>query len=377
MTRLILNGKPFSLSEVKNIEVVVDSTTLTPYESKVLTFCQQWLAGQPTFTLPTSGSTGEPKMISLSRAQMQTSARLTGQVLGLQQGNRALVCLAVEYIAGLMMLVRGFELGLDLNVVEPSSNPLAPFPAATHFDFTALVPLQLHQILHDSPEKCPILNRMKAILIGGAPISAALHAQLQSLTAPIYHTYGMTETVTHIALKRLNGPTASDYFTPLPETVLAVDERGCLTIQAPVTNGETLHTNDVVELKPDGSFKWLGRIDHVINSGGVKVQPEQVETALERVLYHQPGQAHRRFLVGPLAHPRLGQAVIALFEGEPFSTEVEAKIRAALRQTLHPYQVPRYFYFTPNLLETATGKIDRLANLARLNEPVENPGQLA
>jgi O-succinylbenzoic acid--CoA ligase len=180
----------------------------------------------------------------------------------------------------------------------------------------------------------------------------------------------MTETVSHIALKRLNGPLADDRFVPLTRVELARDERGCLTITAPVTRGERLTTNDLVDLQPDGSFIWLGRIDNVINSGGIKVQLERVELALEKFLndYEQGRYAARRFFVGPLPDDRLGQAVVAVIEGHllPNDATFTKSLRTALRQSLNRYEVPRQVSFLDHFLETPTGKIDRPANLARL-----------
>jgi len=342
---------------------------LTPYENRVLDFCRRWLGGQETFALRTSGSTGTPKEITLRRAQMVASARMTGDALGLQRGDRALVCLSAEYIAGLMMLVRGFVLGLRLTVVTPSANPLASLPPNARFDFTALVPLQLQTILAQTPDRLPILDGMKAILVGGAPVGLALQRQLQRIAAPVYHTYGMTETVSHIALRRLNGPRSDAAFAPLPGVRLGQDERGCLTVTAPVTGGRTLRTNDRVDLRPDGSFVWLGRLDNVINSGGVKVQVEKVERALERVLLDYRGGVFggRRFFVGGTPDERLGEAVTMVMEGAPLPAQDEAAIRAALQTTLRRYEVPRRFAFLPRLSETPTGKIDRRASLRRLS----------
>ncbi len=367
--KLFLNNRivPFDrlLSETNPID---RDNALTPYEETTLRFCRQWLQGQERFSVNTSGSTGQPKPIVITRQQMIASARMTGRALDLQAGDKALVCLSAEYIAGMMMLVRGFVLGLELSVIAPSGNPLAGFSPDTHFDFTALVPLQLQKILTESPEKLPILNRMKAILVGGAPVSGALQAELQRVTAPLYHTYGMTETVTHIALRRLNGPQAGEAFIPLPGVETGLDERGCLTVKAAVTGGKTLHTNDLVELKRDGSFVWLGRIDNVINSGGVKVQAEKVEAALEKALLRFEGgrYAQRRFFVGPMEDPRLGQAVVAVIEGEEFSAEEVNKMKKLLQLLLNKHEVPRRFYFLPALVETPTGKVDRTASLMRV-----------
>lgn len=346
----------------------------SPYEKQVIAFARQWLSGQETFTVHTSGSTGEPKPVCLTRGQMALSARLTCQALGLAAGDRALVCLSTAFIAGMMMLVRGFEMGLHLTVVDPVSRPLERFTVTDIFDFTAMVPLQLQETLHGTPRERFLLDRMKGVLIGGAPVSMALTRQLQSVRAPLYHTYGMTETVSHIALRRLNGPQCRDDFVPFEGVQLGLDERGCLHITSALTRGATLQTNDLVELRADGTFRWMGRIDNVINSGGVKVQIEKVENALETwLLHHRRGvYAGRRFFVGPMPHARLGQVVVAVIEGDPFasavpgSTAPESTLRTDLRQVLNPYEVPRQVYFVPELIETPTGKIDRRANLAQL-----------
>ena len=368
---LVLNGTSYPLQQLADVCAYAN---LSPYERQVVQFAQQWLSGQETFTVQTSGSTGAPKPILLTRTQMVTSARLTGQAVGLQPGDQALVCVSVAYIAGMMMLVRGFELGLHLTIVDPVSQPLAQFSPATHFDFTAMIPLQLQETLQGAPHACTILDGMKGILIGGAPVSQRLEDQLQRITAPIYHTYGMTETVSHIALKRLNGPQRSACYVPFAGVCLGQDERGCLTITSVLTRGETLQTNDLVEVYPNGTFRWLGRIDNVINSGGVKVQIEKVEAAIEAWLtrYQQGRYAERRFFVGALPDARLGQSVIAVIEGEPFgggqtlSPEMTATIRHMLQQVLTPYEIPRQWYFLSRFLETPTGKIDRLANLQHL-----------
>jgi O-succinylbenzoic acid--CoA ligase len=377
MDAFVLNGTPYSRQQLLD---GCPQAQVSAYERRVLQFCQQWLSGQETFTLQTSGSTGQPKPIPLTRTQMVTSAHWTGHALGLQPGDRALVCLSVAYIAGMMMLVRGFELGLHLTVLDPVSRPLAAFAPARRFDFTAMVPLQLHETLHSNAYESAILNDMQAVLIGGAPVSLALEEHSQGVQAPLYHTYGMTETVSHIALRRMNGPQRSERFTPFEEVRLGVDARGCLTITSALTRGDLLYTNDLVEFHADGSFRWLGRIDNVINSGGVKVHIEQVERAIEAWLMHYQGgvYAERRFFVGPLAHPRLGHAVVAVIEGELDGGAVDGTpaftmaLRTSLQQALTPYEIPRQVYFVPQLFETLTGKIDRGANLQRL--AAQHPG---
>ncbi len=365
MDEWVLNGKSYPVAQLAE---VCDGPGLSDFERRVLQFGRDWQSGLETFTLHTSGSTGEPKPIIITRDQMATSARLTIRALGLQPGNRGLVCLGIDYIAGMMMLVRGLECGLHLTIVEPLSRPLAAFSPSARFDFTAMVPLQLQETLNGAPHEFEILDAMAGVLIGGGPVSQALMAQLQCVSAPLYHTYGMTETVSHIALRRLNGPQRSDHFVPFDDVHLQLDERGCLAITSALSRGETLYTNDLADLQPDGTFVWLGRIDNVINSGGVKVQTEKVETALETCLLHgwNGAYADRRFFVGALDDQRLGQTVVAVMEGAAWPPEVETGLRAQLQQSLNRYEVPRQFLFVPSLMETRNGKIDRRATLAQI-----------
>lgn len=343
------------------------------YEAEALAFCQSWRSGQTTFTLHTSGSTGTPKPITLTRTQMQASAQLTGKTLGLAPGDAALVCLNIRYVAGVMMLVRGLELGLPMTIVEPSSDPLAAFALSdTHFAFTALVPLQLQTILATTDAeslsgKLARMNRMKAILIGGAATSPALETALQVISAPVYATYGMTETVSHIALRRLNGPQASGLFTALEGVELGTDDRGCLHITSAATNFERVQTNDVVELvtSEPGTvrFRLLGRADMVINSGGVKVQPEQVERIIQDVL--TPESVTRLFVAG-LPDERLGQRVVLICEQRLFATAEFKAMQEAVRLRVGPFAVPKEQIAVASFSETPTGKIDRKATMAQI-----------
>jgi len=370
MFALTIDQQRYSAAQLAALPGDAFDPALPPQTRAALVFCRQWLAGQTSFTVHTSGSTGSPKPITVQRAQMSASARATGQALGLRAGDTALVCLSTAHIAGLMMLVRGLELKLALTLTAPARNPLAGLPDAAHFDFCAFAPLQLQEILTATPAKRAILNNMKAILLGGAPVFESLAGQIKTLTVPVYHSYGMTETVSHIALRALNGCNASDYFVPLPGVALELDERGCLCIRAAQTDNRRIITNDRVELRPDGAFRWLGRSDNVINSGGVKVQAEKVEAVLEQLLrdYRAGLLANRRLLVGPLPDPVYGQTVAAVIEGEPVAPGLTAELRVALRDSglLMPYEMPRRFYFRPCFVETPTGKIDRRASLAGL-----------
>ncbi len=342
----------------------------TPYEAEALAFCRAWLSGQTAFTLHTSGSTGIPKPITLTRAQMRASAHLTGQTLGLQPGDAALVCLNIRYVAGIMMLVRGLELGLPMTIIEPAGNPLADFnPYTDRFAFTAFVPLQLQTILAVASDKLPILDTMKAILIGGAATSPALEKALKVITAPVYATYGMTETVSHIALRRLNGPAASELFTALSGVELGTDERGCLHITAAATNFERVQTNDVVELTSPMQFRLLGRADRIINSGGVKIQPEQVEQVIDNVLSGSDlgsEKTNSRLFVAGLPDERLGQRVVVFLENQIIRPNQWASIQAAIGAELGVYAVPKAFITVEKFSETPTGKVDQKATIAQI-----------
>ena len=329
------------------------------YEQKVFNFCEKWLSGQREFVLKTSGSTGEPKPISLTRFQMEASARLTGKIFDLQQGDKALVCLNVDYIAGIMMLVRGMVLGLELTIIEPNSNPLENLENE-EFDFAAFVPLQIQNILHDK-NQVEALNKMKAIIIGGAAVNEVLEQEVQQLKVPVCSTYGMTETVSHIAIRRLNGKYKSDTFQVLEGVTIGIDERNCLNIMADASNNELVQTNDIVEIINEKEFKLIGRFDNIINSGGVKIQLEKVEKIAEKFIQNS------RFFAFGINDLALGQKLILVIEADFFSEENELVLLQKLRINLSKYEIPKQIFTTKNFSETPTGKIDKKATIKRLN----------
>ncbi|RRB07063.1 AMP-binding protein [Larkinella rosea] len=337
----------------------------TDYEAKSIAFCRAWISGQTEFTLSTSGSTGTPKPIRLTRRQMVASARLTGHTFGLKPGDRALVCLHVDYIAGIMMLVRGLELGLILTIIEPASNPIDAVLAENEsIDFAAFVPLQLHTMLDAASESLPVLNQMKAILVGGAAVDHALAERLQAIEAPVFSTYGMTETVSHIAVRRLNGPNRTDVFRMLPGVEWGLDERNCLFIKAAATDFAVVQTNDVVEVIDSFHFRLVGRADSIINSGGVKVQPELVEKIISKVLMKEAIPS--RFFVYGLPDERLGQQVALFVEQTTWDENRIEQLKIAVRAEMGPYAVPRKVIFLPVFAETPTGKIDKKAIASQL-----------
>ncbi len=328
-----------------------------PLSHKAWQFCHDWLNGKSEFLLHTSGSTGKPKSIQITRKQMQESAKSTIQALGLSNNDDFLVCINTDFIGGKMMLVRGLELGANLVVIEPSGNPLLAIESNAKFDFMAVVPLQLENMLSQSDEKIAVLNQMKAVIVGGALVSKKLEQKIQELDCPVFSTYGMTETVSHIALKRLNGIQKQDYFQTLPNVEISQDKRGCLAIQSEITNNETIITNDLVELLSPTKFRWLGRVDNTINSGGIKIQLEDLESEIEQILMDL--EINCRFAVCPTPDEKLGQKIVLFLEMEILDNQVEAELFSAMRNQLGKYKTPKEIRFKKQFPLTASGKVDR------------------
>ena len=356
LNTFILNNQLFDYKSIKyKILDTPKNNYLTLFEQNTLQFIHQWLNGSNFFPIRTSGSTGPSKELLLSREQMQQSARLTGNFFSFQKGLKSLVCLNTSYVAGMMMLVRSMEYDMLMTVVEPSSDPLQNFPQDTSFDFAAFVPLQLETLLQN-PKSVEILDRMRVILVGGAPLSPALTASLSHIKAPIFHTYGMTETASHIALRRINGEKPDDFYTTLPETKIGLDERGCLTIVSPVTKGLKIITNDLVDVIGKRTFRWLGRIDRVINSGGVKINLEEAEQKITEALKQK--NKPLVFFLYQVDDARLGQAPAIVIETELTKNTDIVFLQGLFTESLHPYEIPRSFYFIKNFLRTPTGKIN-------------------
>ncbi|MBO0323389.1 AMP-binding protein [Muricauda sp. CAU 1633] len=335
-----LNGTSYHLEDLKEIgySLVKEGD---PFELSLGDFILDWTSEKPTLEVFTSGSTGKPKKIALLKEHMVNSAKATGAYFGLAPNHTALLCLPCSGIAGKMMLVRAMVLGLQLDYVEPSSTPLSTNEKA--YDFVAMVPLQVQSSLEH-------LDRIKIVIIGGAPVDITLRSKLKNLPTQCYETYGMTETITHIAVKRM-GDGSIDYFETLPNVTISVDARDCLVINAPKVLNDQIVTNDVVELAGENQFKWLGRYDSIINSGGVKLIPEQIEKKLSSII-------NSRFFVAGLPDAVLGQQLVLVIEESQVDSEVLlSKIKKV--KGLHKYEVPKKVVALKPFIETKTGKIHR------------------
>lgn len=341
-----------STIHINNREVILadilssKATSLSSFESSTFEFIKEWLNNTESFKLNTSGSTGTPKEITLTRNQLKQSATRTLTALELNQSNTAIICLDTKYIAGKMMLVRALEGDMKIIAIEPSSNPLTNLSTEINNSLAAFVPLQLQEMLADS-ENIKKLNQFNVIIVGGGSVNAKLLQQIQKISCPVFATYGMTETVSHIALQRLNGEKASDHFSVLSGIKIQLDDRGCLVIQMPEFS-ETIVTNDLVELIGPDQFRWLGRYDNVINSGGFKISPEKIEKVLEQNIL-----TDRSFFVAGIPDDRLGEKLILIIEG------AETKIDLSKITDLHAYEFPKEIRFLRGFVRSDTGKILR------------------
>ena len=294
----------------------------------------------------TSGSTGEPKRMMVEKSRMLNSARITCDFLGLKPGDTALLCMSTDYIAGKMMIVRSIERGLKLISVEPSGHPLANNYQLSivncQLDFAAMVPMQVYNSLQ-VPEEKERLMAIRHLIIGGGAIDDAMEAELKKFPNAVWSTYGMTETLSHIALRRISGPEASEWYMPFPTVKLSTTDEGCLVIDAPEVCADTLVTNDIVELKSDGRFRVLGRKDNVICSGGIKIQIEEVERELKPY-------ARVPYIISKKKDEKFGEIVVLLTEGDI------DEMKTICEKYLPKYHRPKLYQHVDQIPLTETGK---------------------
>ena len=327
----------FSQSEL-NLQTI---NPTTDFEQSVVDFLIDWFDDSAVMHVQTSGSTGSPKQIELTKENMRKSARMTCKYLRLSKGDTALLAMPVSYIAGKLMLVRAIEIGLKLVCVQPTStlNWLNFNSLFNTIDFVALTPMQVEHSID-------FVSRCNKLIIGGAPLSEKVKKQLWPMHNEIYETYAMTETITHIAFKQVPNQkyTSSGYFEAFEEVAITQDERGCLIIETPY-DGLVITTNDVVELIDKRRFNWIGRADNVINSGGIKLFPEQIEAQLKPFI-------ETSFFVTSKQDETLGQKLILVIEGEECLIDIkEAKLTR--------YQIPKEIIFIEQFPRTESGKIQR------------------
>jgi len=336
-----LNNKNYSFETISAYAQNLIKTG-TENECNLGLFILNWVDENEHIDLQTSGTTSEPKVITISKTAFVNSAKSTGSFFNLSPGDSALCCLPFSYVAAKMMFVRAWVLGLKLDFIEPSSHPLQYLTKV--YDFSAMVPLQVHNCFSK-------INKIKTLLIGGAHVSDSLANKLKDHSSAVFETFGMTETVSHIAVKNLTN--GEEHFIVLPEISVATNDNGCLIINAPKLSSRVLHTKDVVSLTSKNSFVWLGRYDNVINSGGLKIYPEQLEKIIQN-------QIKRRFFVTSMPDIVLGQKVVLIIEGKP-------KILHLDFSAIEPQKHPKNTYFIDKFCTTNSGKVQRQKTVETLN----------
>ncbi len=318
-------------------------------------FLTEWNNESDMILVHTSGSTGNPKPMYVEKKRMLNSARITCDFLGLRPGDTAFLCMPLDYIAGKMLVVRSIERKLNLVSVSPSGHPLKDI--CLSFDkpsLAAMVPLQVYNSLNVAAE-AETLRSFTHLIIGGGAIDDELAKALRSFPNHVWSTYGMTETLSHIALRRLNGDGASEWYTPFDSVDVSQNEDGCLVIDAPLVHDGKLVTNDIVELK-DGKFRILGRKDNVICSGGIKIQMEEVEHALRPYM-------ESNFMITKRSDKKFGEIVVLITENDNI-----AEVEAICKRVLPKYWCPHDYLHIESIPLTETGKPARIKALSLAEE---------
>ncbi len=330
----IVENQELSTDNIK--KRAFDPNKFSPNANYVIEFIVSWLNGTQDFQFHTSGSTGKPKSIRLSREVLEYSARQTMEIIGWPSttASRFLLCINPRFIGGTMVIVRALLSEATLEIVPPSSD----ITLNHAYHLTSMVPLQVKKILEQSPNT---FNNLRHVLIGGGQLQANVEAQLLPLSTQFYHTYGMTETASHVALRKIGQP----YYKAVGDAHFQSAEDGSLEITGTVTKGRLVQTTDIVKLIGDQQFQWLGRKDFVINTGGFKVQPEHVESTIAP-------QLQGRYIISSLPDDLLGQRVVLIAE-EPIKELDFSK--------LHPYEKPKDLFFGKKVILTANDKVDRKA----------------
>jgi o-succinylbenzoate---CoA ligase len=347
-----INGIFYDRKSIKNLYADISSTD--QWVQAIVEFLTNWFNSEDYIISKTSGSTGKPKEIYIPKTSMIESAKSTIAFLNLEKNQTALLCLSPENIGGKMMLVRAIVQNLKIIIVKPSLNPLGFLKENETIDFAAMTPLQIKCVLENN--SVSKINNIKKLILGGAPLSKEIENNLQKISSEVYETFGMTETISHIALRRVNGTNASKNFKALKGVQLGLDNRNCLTVHAPKILKKDIVTNDIVEFHDINCFKWLGRIDNIINSGGIKIIPELLELKVSTI-YNKP------FFITGLKDAKFGEKVTMIIEGEDLDSVTKLLLLNSLKEILPKNHAPKEIISIVNFLKTPNGKIKRKETL--------------
>jgi O-succinylbenzoic acid--CoA ligase len=310
-------------------------------KASIAEFLIEWFDDSDTIQLHTSGSTGKPKQIVVKKKAMLASAKKTIQFLQLTEGATALLCLSANYIAGKMMIVRALLGRFNLLLGNVASNPLQK--NQQKIDFAAMVPMQVYQVLKENHDA---LKQINHLIIGGGSLNRTCVKQLRKMDVNAWETYGMTETVSHIAMRSIK--LYDKGFQLLPNVKISVDERQCLVVEASDVNDQKLVTNDLVEVDSHNRFTIKGRYDNIINSGGVKLVPEIIESKLQN-------QIQFDFIISSKADEVLGQKLVLVLESKNREAFIDPDYSILKR-----FEIPKELVFIDEFPRTESGKLHRI-----------------
>jgi len=315
------------------------------WQLDIWNFLLNWINESTAIQLKTSGSTGEPKIIEVRKSTLIFSAEQTIQYFQFKENEKWLLCLPAAFVGGQMILVRAILSKSQVWAVEPKID-LAEM--TVDFDFASMIPMQVEKYIQNN-----VQLKISKILIGGASISTSLENKLKYIkNISFYASYGMTETVSHIALRKVNGEDSSIYFSGLKNILLGKDDRGCLTIYNRNYSENVLITNDLVEFDTYERFKIIGRIDNIINSGGLKIIPEEIELRISEIVT-------QRIMIIGIPDEVTGEKPILLMEGEELDKGTLLLLKNYLLENIDKKKIPKEIVFMNRLEETANGKLDR------------------
>ncbi|MAJ32168.1 MAG: O-succinylbenzoic acid--CoA ligase [Flavobacteriaceae bacterium] len=351
--RLFFKQHVFEVEEAKDF-IKILSKSQEPYLLELNDLYTKWFDNELDFKVQTSGSTGNPKFISLTKSNMRKSASLTISTFGLHSSDTLWLCLPLSSIAGIMMLIRSIVLNSDLVVSRPKANPYSDIPKGVNIDFSAITPYQAKKSIEQ-------LKAIPKIIIGGAPISRDLEEALlegiNETNNELYQTYGMTETITHVAIRKLNYQ-GDKYFQALDGISFSTDKRSCLRIKAEHLGNSLFQTNDIVQLSDNTSFEYVGRYDEIINSGGIKINPQKIENKLS-------GFIKERFFISAEENDDFGQIAILIVESKKNKTIYEELLNAV---DFDVYHKPKKVYTTAEFKTSHTNKVDKIQTLKKLDD---------
>ncbi|MFC2090166.1 AMP-binding protein [Bacteroidota bacterium] len=344
----ILNNKKYPHDEfLEFLKTKLESSETKSYELKLYRFILDFFDEKVELEQFTSGTTGEPKRFVLRREAMISSAERTIEYFNLSSGNSILLCLPVNYIAGKMVVVRALVGGLNLITVEPKGNPLEGL--TDPIDFVAMVPLQVFEAIKNPKS----FRRIRTLIIGGGEIRPQIRAKIRTIKdCKIYESFALTETYTHFAIRRLNGFLPEHSFTAMKDVQIDTDERGCLLVNIPGVTEEYVICNDMVEIVDNQHFRWLGRFDNIINSGGIKIIPEELEIKIQGIL----GIAV--ILIG-IPDEKLGQKLVLVAECSDENAD-KSHWKEKLKSSLLKHEFPREFFCIRQFPRNKSMKLSRI-----------------